>query len=201
MSDIGEPSPASLVDELRAAVPAGAIEEATAIDMPAVYVEREHLVDVCRALRDTPSLQFAFLAELTAVDYFPAEPRFEVIYHLACLGSAYATGSAAPARRLRMKVRVPGADAHLPSISSIYPTAGWPEREVYDLFGIGFDGHPDLRRILMPDDWEGHPLRKDYPVQIRKETSGWSALQMTADEFAANIQAARDRAAAELKDA
>jgi NADH-quinone oxidoreductase subunit C len=201
MNDIGESSQPSLVDELRAAVPSAAIDEATAIDMPAVYVEREHLLDVCGALRGTPSLQFAFLAELTAVDYFPAEPRFEVIYHLACLGPAYATGSAAPARRLRLKVRVPGGDAHLPSITSIYPTAGWPEREVYDLFGIGFDGHPDLRRILMPDDWEGHPLRKDYPVQIRKETSGWSALQMTADEFAENIQAARDRAAAELKDA
>ena len=82
----------------------------------------------------------------------------------------------------------------MPSITGLYPAAGWLERELYDLFGVGFDGHADLRRILMADDWEGHPLRKDYPVQIRKETSGWSAMQMSAEEFAANIQSARDRA-------
>jgi NADH-quinone oxidoreductase subunit C len=185
----------TILDALREAVPGAAIEPAPSIDMPAIVVDREHLVDVCRALRDLPSLQFAFLAEVTAADYLPAEPRFEIVYHLACLGSAFAQpGGAAPARRLRMKVRLAGGDARLPSVTSVYPTAGWPEREVFDLFGVVFEDHPDLRRILMTDDWEGHPLRKDYPVQIRRETSGWSALQMTPDEFAANIRAARDRA-------
>ncbi len=185
----------SVADALREAVPGAAIEPAASIDMPAIVVDREHLVEICRALRDRPSLQFAFLAEVTAADYLPAEPRFEVIYHLACLGEAFARpDGAAPARRLRMKVRLTGNDARLPSVTPVYPTAGWPEREVFDLFGIVFEDHPDLRRILMTDDWEGHPLRKDYPVQIRRETSGWSALQMTPDEFAANIRAARDRA-------
>jgi len=190
----------SIVSALRDAVPGAAIEPAASIDMPAIYVDREHLLEICRTLRDAPALQFAFLAEVTAADYLPASPRYEVVYHLACLGAAYAQpGGAAPARRLRMKVRLAGDDVHVPSVTSVYPTAAWPEREVYDLFGIAFDGHPDLRRILMTDDWEGHPLRKDYPVQIRRETSGWSALQMTADEFAANIQAARNRAKAEAE--
>ncbi len=194
MSDAAEPFSA-LVDAVRHAVPGAAAEPVAAIDMPTLAIAREHVVDVCRLLRDDPALQFALLADLTAADYFPAEPRYEVVYHLACLGAAYArAGQAAPARRLRLKVRVPGTEARLPSLTGVYPAAGWLEREVYDLFGIGFDGHPDLRRILMPDDWTGHPLRKDYPVQIRKETSSWSPLQMTADEFAANIQAARDRA-------
>jgi NADH-quinone oxidoreductase subunit C len=202
VNDPAESPTESLLQELRAAVPAASLEPAASVDMPAIYVDREHVLELFRALRDTPSLQFTFLSDLTAVDYLPAEPRFEVVYHFASLGAAYApAGSAAPARRLRVKVRLFGADATMPSVSSLYPTAGWPEREVYDLFGIGFEGHPDLRRILMPDEWEGHPLRKDYPVQIRKETPSWSALQMTPGEFVANIQAARDRATRELKDA
>jgi NADH-quinone oxidoreductase subunit C len=185
----------SVIDVLREVVPDAALEAAESIDMPTLYVRREQLVEVCRTLRDHSSLQFAFLAEVTAADYLPAEPRFEIVYHLACLGGVFAqTGGAAPARRLRLKVRLAGSDAHVPTVTSVYPTAGWLEREVYDLFGVIFDDHPDLRRILMTDDWEGYPLRKDYPVQIRKETSSWSAMQLTAEEFASNIQAARDRA-------
>jgi len=167
--------------------------------MPTLLVAREQLLDVVTTLRDAPALQFALLVELTAVDYHPATPRFEIVYHFACLGDAYARdGQPAPARRLRVKVRLSAGDTNMPSITSIYPAAGWLEREVYDLFGIGFLGHRDLRRILMPDDWNGHPLLKDYPVQIRKETSGWSAMQMTAEEFAANMQASRDRAKVEI---
>jgi len=178
---------------LRDAVPGAVIDEPPAGDMPTIVVDRGHLVEVCRTLRDHASLQFALLAEITAADYLPAAPRFEVVYHLACLGEAYATGPAAPPRRLRLKVRLAGDDPRVPSIVSIYPAAGWLEREVFDLFGLSFEGHPDLRRLLMPDDWEGHPLRKDAPVQIRKATQSASPLQLSPEEFAANIRAQREQ--------
>jgi NADH-quinone oxidoreductase subunit C len=185
----------SVRETLAQALPGAAVELVPSVDMPTLVVAREHLLDVCRTLRDHASLQFALLVEVTAADYLPAEPRFEVVYHLACLGEAFAQpGGAAVARRLRLKVRLPGADPIVPSVTSIWPGANWPEREVFDLFGIRFEQHPDLRRILMPDDWEGHPLRKDSAVQIKKETASGSALQMTVEEFAANIKAARDRA-------
>ncbi len=186
-----------VLDLVRQTAPAVVIEPAEAIDMPTAYVSREHLVEVCRTLRDHPGLQFAFLAEVTACDYHPAQPRFEVVYHLACLGEAFAQpGGAAPARRLRLKVRVPDGtsptDAWVPSVTGVWPAANWMEREVYDMFGIAFTGHPDLRRILMPDDWEGHPLRKDFPVQIRKDPASWSPIELTEEEFAANIRASRE---------
>ena len=98
------------------------------------------------------------------------------------------------AKRLRVKVRVPGTDPHMPTVSAVWKSMNWGEREVYDLFGIHFDGHPDLRRILMPDDWEGHPARKDYPVQIKMKAKVYEPMQLTAQEFAANMQATLDRA-------
>ena len=186
----------SLTDLLRQAVPGAGIEALDSADMPTIAVDREHLIAVSEALRDDARLQFAFLADVTAVDRLPAEPRFELVYHLACLGRHYTTtdGGAAPPARLRLKVRLPAADPRAPSLVSVYPTAGWPEREVFDLFGISFDGHPDLRRILMPDDWVGHPLRKDSSVQIRKDTIATSPLQLTPEEFARNVRAGRDAA-------
>ena len=186
-----------LTELLRAAVPGASIDPIDPGDMPAIAVNREHLLDVCATLRDHPALQFAFLADVTAVDLYPANPRFEIVYHLACLGPHYVTAgaaAAAPPARLRMKVRLPAEDARIPSVTALYPTAAWPEREVFDLFGIAFEGHHDLRRILMPEDWEGHPLRKDYPVQIRKETASWSPLQLTPEEFARNIRESQARA-------
>jgi NADH-quinone oxidoreductase subunit C len=186
----------ALTELLRQAVPDAAIQALDASDMPSIEVDREHLLDVCGVLRDHPALQFSLLAEVTAVDRLPEEPRYEVVYHLACLGPHYVTAAApATASRLRMKVRLPGEDPRAPSVIGIYPAAGWPERELFDLFGIRFDGHPDLRRILMPEDWVGHPLRKDYPVQIRKDTAAWSPLQLTAEEFARNVRAGREEAA------
>ena|SRR5215471_1548927 len=187
----------AVADALRLAAPDAKIEPAGAIDMPAAYVDREHLLDVCRLLRDDPSLQFAFLADVIAADYFPAEPRFELVYHFVCLGSAYVSvpgAQPAPARRFRLKVRVPGADAVAPTVTSLFPTANWLEREIFDLMGLRFEGHPDLRRILMAEDWVGHPLRKDYPVQIRKDTASWEPIQLSPEEFAENVRAARARA-------
>ena len=185
----------AVVDVLRRAVPAASAEVQPSIDMPTVVVDRDHLIDACRTLRDDAALQFALLVDATAVDFFPTEPRYEVVYHLACVGPAFAqSAGAAPPARLRLKVRIPGADARLASVTPIWPAANWLEREVFDLFGLVFDGHPDLRRILMTDDWQGHPLRKDYPVQIRKETSSAMPLQMTPEQFASNIRATRDEA-------
>ena len=118
-------SNSSLVEALRRAVPRASINAGNAQDMPTIYVDRENLVAVFRELRDDPALQFALLVEVTSVDFFPAEPRYEVVYHLACLGEAYGQ---APARRLRVKVSVPGADPRVPTVTSIYPGAGWPEK-------------------------------------------------------------------------
>ena len=191
MTDLPRTMDASpVLDILKQAVPAAALEELPAGDMPTVAVDRRHLVAVCEALRDRAELQFALLADVTVLDRLPAEPRFDVVYHLACIGEAYAqSGGAAPARRLRLKVRVPADDRTLPSVTSVWATAGWLEREVFDMFGLRFEGHDDLRRILMPDDWEGHPLLKDYPVQIRKDAVLTSPLQMSPEEFAANVRA------------
>jgi NADH-quinone oxidoreductase subunit C len=121
-----------------------------------VVVHRKHLVRTAEFLASEPSLRFSFLSDITAVDRFPLEPRFEVNYELLSIDNR---------QRLRVKVRLSGADAVAPTVTPVWPTANWHERESYDLMGIRFEGHPELSRILMPDDWEGHPLRKDYPVE------------------------------------
>lgn len=110
---------------------------------------------VAEYLRDDSQLRFDLLADVTAVDRVPNHPRFEVNYHLYCL---------ARHEWLRLKVWTE-PEQPIPSVSGIWPSANWHEREVWDLFGVRFSGHPFLRRILMPDNWEGHPMRKDYPVE------------------------------------
>jgi len=182
----------TIIDILRQSVPGAAFDAGAATDMPTVLVPRDRLVESMTALRDHPALQFSLLADLTAADYLPRAPRFEVVYHLVCLGTP---GSPAadtpPPARLRVKVPVPNDDPHVPTVAGVWPAAGWLEREVWDMFGIVFDGHADLRRLLMPEDWEGHPLRKDFPVQIRMAARAASPLQLSPEQFAANIAAAR----------
>ena len=181
-----------IIDALRGSVPDGAVDAAPAGDgMPAIYVAREHAAAVCQALRDDPALQFALAVDMTAVDFLPREPRFEVVVHLVSLGIPPYGNTP---KRLRVKFRVPGTDPHMPTLSGVWKAMNWAEREVYDMFGVHFDGHPDLRRILMPEDWDGHPARKDYPVQIKMTPKVYEPLQVTAQEFAANLQANRDRA-------
>ena len=159
---------ADIAETLQRALPGVAIESWDAADQPVVVVPPGALVDAARVLRDSPELNFSLLAEMTAADYWPKDPRFEVVYHLASIGVKDwpRPGMSGTARRLRLKVRVSGDVAELPTILGLWPNADWYEREVYDLFGVVFAGHPDLRRILMPEDWEGFPARKDYPVQI-----------------------------------
>jgi NADH-quinone oxidoreductase subunit C len=181
----------AIIDVLSRTVSAAGLESVQMGDgMPTIYVALEQLLDTSRALRDTPELRFAFLADLFPVDYYPREPRFEMVYLLASLGVA---GFGDAAKRLRIKLRVP-ADALVPSVSGIWPAASWSEREAYDLFGINFSNHPDMRRILMPDDWEGFPLRKDYPVQIKAPVKTYEPLQLSPEQFVANVQETRERA-------
>ena len=179
----------STLDILKTQLPAASVEEAQPADgMPTVYVGLDDLVDVCRVLRDTPELGFAVLIDLIPVDIHPREPRFEISYLLLSPGHA---GFGSAPKRLRVKVRVPGADARVPTVSGVWPAANWAEREAYDLYGIVVDGHPDLRRILMPEDWEGFPMRKDYPVQIKEPVKTYAPLQVTEEQFVANIENAR----------
>ena len=120
-----------------------------------IVLPREQLQRAAEYLQ-AAGLQFDLLSDISAVDRFPIEPRFEVNYHLLSI----------PLRQtVRLRVWISGQDPVLATITPVWPTANWHEREIYDLFGIRFEGHPDLHRILMPDDWEGHPLRKDYPVE------------------------------------
>ena len=101
-------------------------------------------------------LEFNFLSDATSVDRFPVEPRFELNYHLVSIPKK---------TKIRLRTRVGGADPVVDSLVPVWPGAGWLEREIFDLMGIRFNGHPDLRRILLPDDWEGYPLRRDYPTE------------------------------------
>ena len=158
--------------------------------MPTFYTPLDLLVEASRVLRDAPELRFVFLADVTAVDYHPRDPRFEIVYILACPGVA---GYGESPKRLRLKVRA-AEGTGVPTLSSIWQSANWGEREVYDFFGVRFDGHPDLRRILMPDDWEGFPMRKDYPVQINQRVKTYEPLQVSEEEFVANMEAARKSA-------
>jgi NADH-quinone oxidoreductase subunit C len=123
-----------------------------------LLVEPARLLELARFLKEERPWQFAFLANLSPVDWLGRAPRFEVVYHLRSLVFNY---------RLGLKVDVPDETLTLPSLTGVWRAADWLEREAYDLYGIRFAGHPDLRRIMMADDWEGHPYRKDYPLAGR----------------------------------
>ena len=134
-----------------------------------LYVERDKIVDICRYLHDEPSMDFRYLRDVTAVDWLEKKsPRFEVVYHLYSMKYK---------EMIRLKCRVEESDCSIDSLTSIWNGANWPERECFDLFGITFKGHPDLRRILMPDDWDGHPLRKDYPVKGPDPEHEWEGFK------------------------
>ena len=143
-------------------IPAAAILQIT-VDRGEItyYVAREHLVAICRALRDDPALRFELCSSVSGVDYGVAVPqRLHSVYHLTSMTYR---------RRIRLEVAVDwpnenGDAPTCPSVVGVYPTADWQEREAWDMFGIVYDGHPALTRILMPDDWDGHPQRKDYPL-------------------------------------
>jgi NADH-quinone oxidoreductase subunit C len=158
----------TLLADLRERFGAAVVETHDQHGDDTVVVRRESLVAILRHCREAPALAFDVLTDLTAVDYlkFPGRedgPRFEVVYHLYSLRLN---------RRLRVKVRVEEDDAVVPTAVPLWPIANWLEREVWDMFGIRFDGHPDLRRLLLYEEFVGHPLRKDYPINRRQPLIG-----------------------------
>jgi len=157
MDNLKEASPEEnlTVRKLRERFPEAILSAKSFRNEITVVVTRSEIVRVCRHLKEDPDLRYDFLSDLTAVDRLREHPRFEVVYHLYSLQFK---------RRVRLRVQVEEGEA-VPSVTPVWGTADWHEREVYDMFGVGVEGHPDLRRILMPEAWEGHPLRKDYPVQ------------------------------------
>ncbi len=145
------------------ALPEAVLETHAHVGDATACVDPERVVEVARLLRDDSELEFEMLTDVTAVDYLGEEPRFEMVYHFY---------SVAGNRRLRIKARVPEEPAEIDSLVDVYASANWMEREVWDLYGIRFKGHPDLRRILLYEEFEGHPLRKDYPKEKRQPLVG-----------------------------
>ena len=169
--------PAYLQD-LKRRLPEGALQLSYYLGDWTAIVASEHLLDAAQFLRDTPGARFDYCSDVTAVDWLSRPgPRFDVVY---CL---YST----PLRqRLRLKVRAADGQS-VPSVSGLWKAANWLEREVFDLFGIPFAGHPDLRRILMPEEWQGHPQRKDYPLEgpgelIMESPQDWLDLRQSFNE-------------------
>ncbi|MBU1208852.1 MAG: NADH-quinone oxidoreductase subunit C [Proteobacteria bacterium] len=136
--------------------PESVLEASTFRGENTLVLRAEDILPICRFLHDDPELAFHFLTDLCGVDHYPREPRFGVIYHLCAMETR---------SRLRLKTFLAGTAPHLASVVSVWKAAEWLEREAFDMFGIIFAGHPDLRRILLTPDWQGHPLRKDYPLR------------------------------------
>lgn len=150
-------TPSPLVAALQQHHPEWVGEVIEAFGEITVVVPREKIAEICAFLKQAPGLEFNMLADICGVDRGPEEePRFEVNYHLFSISRYH---------RMRLKVILNEDDAHVPTVTGVWRTANWHERETFDMFGIIFDGHPDLRRILLPDDWEGHALRKDFPLR------------------------------------
>ena len=143
------------VKKLKEKFPASVLEVKIFRDEVNVTVLKRDIFEICKFLYSDPDLQYRMLIDLCGVDFFPEQPRFEVVYLLYSMKNQ---------QRLRLKIKI-GDSESVSSVESIWKAANWLEREVYDLFGITFDNHPDLRRILLWDGYEGHPLRKDFPVE------------------------------------
>jgi NADH-quinone oxidoreductase subunit C len=146
-----------------------------------VVVDHEAIVDVCTFLRDDPDLAFNYMCDLCAVDMWPEHPRFEVNIQLLAMMPRPQPGQGA--RRLRVKARLDEHDAKMPTLTEVWPSANWYERETHDLFGIDFEGHPDLRPLLLPDDWdEPPPLRRDIPVHVEEVAFSFSQARIYRDK-------------------
>ena len=152
------PQPLDPVEAVRAALPDALLDVRVFRDETTLIIDRESVPEVARYLRDTAGLVYNFLSDISAVDYYPdtnRPERFGVSYHL--LSMLYN-------RRLRLKVYVPEEEPEVPTLVNVWPGANWLEREIFDMMGIMFSGHPEMRRLLMPEDWDGYPQRRDYPL-------------------------------------
>jgi NADH/F420H2 dehydrogenase subunit C len=170
------PVPA-FITSLQAALPDAVTQVSYWVGDWSLIVPAGRLLEVARFLRDTPSARFDFCSDVTASDWPPRAQRFDVVY---CLYSTLHR------QRVRLKVRAAEADP-VPSVTPLWPAANWLEREVYDMFGVNFVGHPDRRRMLMPEDWQGHPQRKDYPLEgpgelLLESPQDWLKLRNARDE-------------------
>lgn len=162
-----------IVEKLREAFPGEILEWIEHRGQMGVIVRRDRILEMCRFLHDDSEIQMNHLMDLCGVDYGDRKDvRFEVVYNLYSI----------PLRHMiRLRAQVPEDDCRIDSVTSLWTGADWHERETYDLMGIVFEGHPDLRRVLLPETWEGHPLRKDYPVQgPEKEWSGYEEVKAVA---------------------
>lgn len=158
-------NPKDVAEKLKEKFPEQVVDVAEFRDQVSVIVKKDRISPILKYLHDDPILSFDHLQDLTAVDYLKKKDvRFEVVYNLYSIRYHH---------RIRIRAQVPENDPKITSVVPIWAGADWHERECYDMFGIVFNGHPDLRRILMPEDWEGHPLRKDYPLKGPELENDW----------------------------
>jgi len=167
--------PLEITEKIQAAFPDEVLSVSVFREQPQVTIRKDRIVEICSFLQSDPELAFDFPASLCGVDYLGRDPRFEVVYNL------YST---AHRHRIVLKAQVPESDPSVDTVTDLWVGVNWHEREVFDMYGISFNGHPDLRRILMPEDWEGHPLRKDYPLKgPEKEWSGYEEVRSKLEKF------------------
>ncbi|MBI5188004.1 MAG: NADH-quinone oxidoreductase subunit C [Nitrospirae bacterium] len=168
--------PLEIAEKIKEKFPEEVLDIREFRDQVSVTVKKGRIVDICKYLHDDPNLEFDYLRDLCGVDWLGRkEPRFEVVYHLYSIRHCH---------MIRLKAQVSEDDPSIDSVVPVWIGADWHERECFDMFGIVFKGHPDLRRILLPEDWEGYPLRKDYPVRgPEKEWSGFVEVLEKAKEF------------------
>lgn len=155
------------LEQLKTRFGVSVLETSATLGNETAVIAKNQIVDVVRFLRDDPELQFNMMMDLAGVDYPERTERYEVVYHLYSLQTK---------KRIRLKVRCGGDHPTVPSIHALYKAADWFEREAYDMFGIYFEGHPNLKRILMFEEFEGHPLRKDYPINKRPKVPSPDSL-------------------------
>lgn len=156
-----DPWSSPLLDEFKKRFPDAVIDAVIYRNQPAITLNSQSLISICEFLKSEEGGAYTLLTDETAVDYPKREKRFEIVYHLYSFKRN---------DRLRLKL-LAGEGENVPSVVGIWPAANWLEREVYDMFGVAYEGHPDLRRILLPEDWKGHPLRKDY--DILRQDDAW----------------------------